>query len=163
MTQLATARVEFTTGHQMMAVPPRMSCRTPGSGCCSSPGPLGAWLPRGVASLVALGCSPSPSAGAPAPMTKALSSSPSSSLSAPRPATGAALEPTPFRRAHGRVPRVSPHDKIRGEEPKYASHCMLACSAKASKKSMAGQEVTRAEGPQSARLFAIGTIWNPFR
>ena len=52
-------------------------------------------------------------------------------------------------------------DKILGEEPKSASHCMLACSAKASKKSMAGQEVTRAEGPQSARLFAIGIISEP--
>jgi len=52
-------------------------------------------------------------------------------------------------------------DKVLGEEPKYASHCMLACSAKASKKSMAGQEVTRAEGPQSARLFAIGIILEP--
>ena len=29
-------------------------------------------------------------------------------------------------------------DKILGEEPKSASLCMLACSAKASKKSMAG-------------------------
>ena len=43
-------------------------------------------------------------------------------------------------------------DKILGEEPKYASHCMLACSAKASKKSMAGHRFLWVVGHMGARM-----------